>query len=170
MGQTVFFTLVRSVAERRSTKMLIDSLRTFGGTLSQSPFWVFEADPENVSCAGLIQAGAQLIELQIPASLGNYYFASKVSACAQAETLATDEINSLVWMNASCLIVQSPSGFELGDSLDLAVRPVHIRNIGLPVDSPPDAFWKRVYAEVELRDHSWTVESFVDGQKLRAYF
>lgn len=170
MGSTIFFTLVRSKAELRSAKILIDSLRTFGGVLSQSPFWVFEADPKNASCAELIQAGAQVIDLQTPASLCNYYFASKVSACAQAETLAAEETGSLVWLNASCLIIQPPLGFELGDSFDLAVRPVHIRNIGQPVDSHLDVFWQRVYAEVELQDHSWTVESFVDGQELQAYF
>jgi hypothetical protein len=170
MDKTIFFTLVRSIGERQAANLLIDSLRNFGGDLSRSPFWVFEADPERAPCGDLVQVGAQVIELQVPGSLKNYLFAGKVSACAQAETLAAAEVNSLVWLNAGCLIVQPPLDFELGESFDLAVRPVHIRNIGQPVTAPIDAFWQRIYAEVELQDHRFSVESFVDGQRLRAYF
>lgn len=170
MDQTIFFTLVRSLRERNAAWLLIDSLRSFGGELSRSPFWVFEADPERAPCDDLVQLGAQVIEPQVPDSLKNYLFAGKVSACAQAEKLAAEEVNSLVWLNASCLIVQPPLEFELGQAFDLAVRPVHIRNIGQPVDTPTDAFWQHVYAEVGLQDHQLSVESFVDGQRLRAYF
>lgn len=170
MEKTIFFTLVRSVGERQAAHLLIDSLREFGGALSRSPFWVFEADPEGAPCGELLQAGAQVIELQVPSSLENYLFAAKVSACAQAEKLAADEVNSLIWLNAGCLVVQPPLDFELGEAFDLAVRPVHIRNIGQPVDEPVDAFWQRVYTEVALQDHQLTVESFVDGHLLQAYF
>jgi len=170
MDQTIFFTLVRSIAERRATRLLIDSLRSFGGELSRSPFWVFEADPGGATCGELVQIGAQTIELQIPDPLKNYPFAGKVSACAQAETLAAAEVSSLVWLNAGCLILQPPLDFELGDAYDLAVRPVHIRNIGLPTGVPVDAFWRRVFTQVALQDVYLEVESFVDKQPLRAYF
>jgi len=170
MDQTIFFTLVRSIRERNAARLLIDSLRSFGGDLSRSPFWVFEADPENAPCGDLVQLGAQVIELHVPGSVRNYLFAGKVSACAQAEKLAAEEVTSLVWLNASCLIIQPPLEFELGQAFDLAVRPVHIRNIGQPVDAPPDTFWQHVYAEVGLSASQLAVESFVDGQQLRGYF
>jgi len=170
MGLTIFFTLVRSIAERQAARLLIESLRSFGGDLCHSPFWVFEADPESAPCAELVQIGAQAIELQIPDALNKFPFAGKVSACAQAETLAAAEVSSLVWLNSGCIILQPPLGFELSDSFDIAVRPVHIRNIGLSTDAPVDSFWQRVYAQVGLRDVHLEVESFVDQQPLRAYF
>jgi len=170
MDQTIFFTMVSSIEERQAARLLIDSLRSFGGELSRSPFWVFEADPKGVSCAELVQIGAQAIELQVPTSLNNYPFARKVSTCAQAEALAAPEVSSLIWLNSGCIILQPPLDFELSDAFDFAVRPVHIRNIGLPSDAPIDLFWQRVYAQVGQRDVHLEVESFVDEQPLRVYF
>ena len=46
----------------------------------------------------------------------------------------------------------------------------HIRNIGLPVAASVDSFWQGVYAAAGVQDIEATVESFVDGQVLRAYF
>ena len=61
MDKTIFFTLVRSIGEHQAANLLIDSLRNFGGDLSRSPFWVFEADPERAPCGDLVQVGAQVI-------------------------------------------------------------------------------------------------------------
>ena len=170
MDQTIFFTLVNSIEGRQAARLLIDSLRSFGGELSRSPFWVFEADPKGAPCGELVQIGAQAIELQVPTTLKNYPFAGKVSACAKAEALAAPEVSSLVWLNSGCLILQPPVDFKLGEAFDLAVRPVHIRNIGLPTDALVDPFWQRIYAQLDLQDVHLEVESFVDQQPLRAYF
>jgi hypothetical protein len=52
----------------------------------------------------------------------------------------------------------------------VALRPVHISNVGLPASSPLDPFWAGVYATVGVADVALKVESFVDGSALRAYF
>jgi hypothetical protein len=50
------------------------------------------------------------------------------------------------------------------------VRPVHIRNVGLPIDTPLDAFWRRIYAMVDQEDSSRMAETFIGGEAIRAYF
>ena len=47
---------------------------------------------------------------------------------------------------------------------------MHVTNVGSPCTMPPDAYWRRIYDEVGLVDTDLTVESFVDGRDLRAYF
>lgn len=60
--------------------------------------------------------------------------------------------------------------FALSDDFDAALRPVHIRNVGIPIDEPIDGFWRGVMDCVGIDDVDYMVQSFVDGQKIRAYF
>ncbi|MBI5030486.1 MAG: hypothetical protein HZB51_08160 [Chloroflexi bacterium] len=168
--RVVFLTVVRSRAEKKRARMLMDSIRAFGGALCNCPMWVFETNSLDAPCRDLAGNGIQVIPLQMPETVRHYEFGDKVFACAQAETRVTTEIHSLVWIDSNCLIVQPPLLFDLGGTFDAAVRPVHIRNIGLPTSDPLDVYWKTIYAAVGVSDIASTVESFVDEQPLRAYF
>ena len=55
-------------------------------------------------------------------------------------------------------------------SLQAAFRPVHIRNVGLALEDELDDYWRRIYQAVGIEDILLPVDSFVDGQRLRAYF
>ena len=161
--------------QRRGAHLLIDSIRTFGGAMRDCPIWLFEADPQRAPCQNLASDNVQVIPLVMPESVTHNWFGNKVAACAQAEALAGPAVRSLVWLSTDCLVIQPPLLFNLAGtedipSADIAVRPVHIRNVGLPVDAPLDGFWRRVYEAVGVADVQSSVESFVDGQRLRAYF
>jgi hypothetical protein len=170
IDQTVFLTWVYSIEQKRNARLLIDSIRSFGGTLRRCPIWLFDANPQKGSCSDMVDTGVRVLPLTVPDTVRHYLFASKVYACAQAEELAGPEIQSLIWLSPDCLIVKPPLLFDLGRSFDAAVRPVHIRNVGLPPAEPLDRFWKGIYTVAGVRDVQVTVESFVDTQRLRAYF
>ena len=106
----------------------------------------------------------------VPQTTRHFIFASKVAACAQAEELASNRVDSLVWIDPECLIVNPPSLFKLGPGLDAAVRPVHIKSIGLLKDEPLNGYWERIYHLTDRRDPGMLVETFVDRQQIRAYF
>lgn len=111
-----------------------------------------------------------MLPLTVPEIVKHYWFASKVYACAQAEEMAGAEVRSLIWLSSDCLIIKPPILFDLGSSFDVAVRPVHIRNIGLLATEPLDGYWKKVYEIAGVNDVEAAVESFVDSQHIRAYF
>jgi len=52
-NHTVFLTVVRTQYGKTCARLLIESLRTFGGAMNQYPFWVFEADSEKTPCRDL---------------------------------------------------------------------------------------------------------------------
>jgi len=166
----VFLTLVRSPSERACARLLIDSIRSFGGALSHCPIWLFEADPQSAPCHSLESKNVQVFSLSIPDTVKGFYFADKVCACALAEEMATSAVQSLVWIDPVCLIIRPPLLFDLGPSFDVAVRPVHIRNVGLSPTAPLDGFWKKIYMQFGVHDIDATVETFVDGQRIRSYF
>lgn len=170
VDETQFLTLVGSVRQKEGARLLIESIRSFGGALSRCPICLFEADSQKVPCTDLEGPGVQVLPLTVPDSVKDYYYAAKVYACARAETLAKPSVQSLVWLASDCLIVKPPLLFDLVASFDAAVRPVHITNVGLLDAAPVDDYWKRIYEVVGVRDIRTTVKTFVDEQRVRAYF
>jgi len=166
----IFILKVRTPAGQRYARLLIDSLRSFGGEMSSCPVWLFAVDPGKAPCDELKAPGVQVIPLELPQSIVDYILGDKVYVCAHAERLAPAGVQSLVWMDLSCLVVQPPRLFDLGEAFDAALRPVHIRNVGLTLAEPLDDFWRTIYQVVGVQDILTAVESFVDDQVLRAYF
>jgi hypothetical protein len=162
--------MVRTTGERAGARLLIESIRSFGEAMSLYPIWLFEADPQKASCKSLESMETLVLPLNMPDAVRRYYFADKVYACAQAEEMATEDFQTLIWIDPACLVINPPLLFDLGQSFDAAVRPVHIRNVGLTHTEPLDGFWKRVYEAVGVKDVQTTVETFVDGQRIRSYF
>ncbi len=167
-GRTCFVTLVGSAEEEANARLLVASLRAFGGLLGDCAVWVFALDPDQVSRALSDMAGVSCLPLAADPEL-RYPFAAKVQACAQAEALAAEEVRSLVWVSTGCLIVNPPVLFDLAPSFDAAFRPVHIQNIGSSASEPLDNYWSEVYRAVGMDDTSRAVESFVDSRELRPY-
>ncbi len=169
-GQTVIFTLVSTDGQREGARLLIDSLRAFGGLLGDCPIWLFEGNPEKVPCWELVGEGVTVRPLSLPEGLGKVWFGGKVAACAQAEALVGAEVRSLIWLAADCLVIQAPLLLDLAPGYDVAVRPVHHRNVGLGIGEPLDSFWRGVYGALGLEDLVATAETFVEGESIRAYY
>ena len=168
--RTLFFTLVGTAGQRARARLLVESLRAFGGRLRHCPIWVFEADRDRAPCDELAGEGVTVRPLKVPDTVQNNWFGSKVAACAQAEALAGPEVRSLVWLAADCLVIGPPTLLDLAPDHDVAVRPVHHRNVGLRAGEPLDDFWRGVYGALGIEELEATVETFVEGERIRPYF
>jgi hypothetical protein len=168
MKQDIIFLTVATPENEASVRLLIRSLRTFGGELSTCPFWVFSTIPARLHH---LQIGnTQAIPLMLPSPVAAYPYVETVTACARAEELAPARIRNLVWVDPAYLFVQPPTLLDLDETSDAAFRPVHIRNVGMPAAEPLDAFWQGIYNALGVQDISSTVTSFIDSQNLRSYF
>jgi hypothetical protein len=163
----VVIILLESPEQIKSARILIDSLRSFGGGLSTSQVYLFKSDPHIPDIQG---TNLKIFPLEMDARLKDFPLAGKVAACAQAEKIAGRDCGSLIWMNPETLVIKPPSLLELGNESDLAIRPVHIRNVGIPAGAPLDDYWAGIYKSIGLEGTASTVESFVDGQQLWAYY
>lgn len=162
----IFLTLVRTAEDANFVRLLIESIRAFGGDLRDCPVWVFAIG----HMPHLTAANVKILPLDVPEHVKQYFFADKVFACAQAEAMASSEVQTLVWIDPECLVVQPPELFDLGTAFDTAVRPVHIKNVGLSFEEPLDLFWQNVVEVVGLEDVPLTVETFIEQEPIRAYF
>ncbi len=168
--RAIFLTWVYSSATRQDALILIESIRAFGGSLSQCPVWIFESKPEEDSGNRFEGTGVKRFLLDTPEILLQNYYGHKVYACTQAEKLAPEGVRSLIWVSPEMLVTQPPELFDLAGGYDAAVRPVHIQNVGLQISQLLDNFWRGVYQAVGVGDIKREVELFVDRQRLRAYF
>ncbi len=168
MAANLIFLTVATANSEPAARLMIDSLRAFGGELADAPFWVFSEHPDALK--RLEGEQTRILPLAVSSQAAAYPFGRKVAACARAETLAPTGTRALVWIDPACLVVQPPVLFDLSTDFDAAFRPVHIRNVGLPSTEPLDPFWQGIYTALGLTDIPQTVTSFVDGQILRAYF
>lgn len=162
--------MFRSASGEQLARIVIESLRAFGGPLRDCSVWAFVLDPHRTPHVLPGMAGVRRLPLAVEEECPPYPFAEKVYACAKSEEIAGKGIRSLVWLGLDCLIINPPLLFDLGPSADAAFRPVHHRNIGSPADEPPDGFWRGLYDALGIDDVPHAVESFVDSQTLRPYF
>jgi hypothetical protein len=161
------FTLAGSEETARCIRRLVLTLREFGGPLKDVPVHVYSPGELPASLAGLFGIVPARLD---PAALPGYIFALKVACCARAEQDCGETVNTLAWLGPTCLVFKPPVLLELGLDSDVALRPVHHRNVGSLAGEPLDGFWSRVYDAVGLEDTVRTVESLVDGQVLRPWY
>jgi len=166
----VFATFVDHPSQLPGAALLVESIRTFGGSLSESYIWIFHSDRLCKSDIQLKGNGTKVISIELPERISGYPFSGKVTACARAEEMTGSLYKSLVWMASDCLVLGPPTLFDLSGSDDAALRPVHISNVGSPAGESPDGYWEGIFNAIGIKDLSRTVESFVDCKTLRAYY
>jgi hypothetical protein len=167
--RTLFFTAVsRETLDR--ARLLILSVREFGGRFSEEPLLVFVPESLDTGAAFRGVEGVDVVKLNSDERAGPYPFRAKVLACAQAEQRAQKDVGSLVWLSANCLVLGPPELLELDQEHDAAFRPVHIRNIGSLGAKPVDDYWQALYDAVGLSDTDLRVESMIGGEQLRPYY
>jgi hypothetical protein len=169
MTNEVLFSLpARGIEEAWCARLLVRSLRKFGGPLCDSPVLILDGrkdgpaidfDDENTHSQPL-----EMDEVQRAFPL-----AVKAVAAAQAEAYAAGRCRTLVVLFPACLVFNPPMLFTLEHGEAAAVRPVHIQNVGLQPGEPLDPYWQRVFESTGTQDTHRVVESFIDRQVLRFY-
>lgn len=166
-----FFTLVNNGNDVLAAKTLIRSLRYFGGAYGNALLYVFVRE-DIPAYSSLQETNVKLITLALGEPLRSYPFAYKVYAAAKAAELGSAFSNKIIWLDPSAVVVKPPVLFDLSSNLAaVALRPVHVRNIGLRFDQPIDDFWSRIYSEVNFNYNTlFQITSYVDMQPIRPYF
>jgi len=162
--------MVRTPRGISALRLLVESLRAFGGELAEYPFWLSIPNSSQLDLSGLEELNIHPFWIPIPDKISHYLFVEKVYACAWAEEHASAQVRSLVWIDPACLIIQPPVLFQLTHETQVAVRPVHIQNVGLTTNEPLDDYWKYIYRTVGINDITTSIRSFVDQRELRSYF
>jgi glyoxylase-like metal-dependent hydrolase (beta-lactamase superfamily II) len=167
----VIATHVAGFAQEHAATALVESLRTFGGELAETPVVVVVDDLEQRRCERLRALGARVVQFAEPAAALKFPYGAKVFAAAEVEALVAGRARALAWLDAETLVLAPPRELLLERGEAVALRPVFLANrVALAPDAPLDAFWARVYREVGADAAAAApVRSLVDEVAMRAY-
>ncbi|MFX1319266.1 MAG: hypothetical protein ACFE9O_09010, partial [Promethearchaeota archaeon] len=158
-----------------NTLLLVDSIRSFAGTLAKNPIWVFTPESsEGIASSTketLADLGAKVVSFIIDESKLPFFFADTIQAIAFAESMAERDTELLVWLDSNTLILKEPSEFLLPDEKSLGYRPVHHTLVGSRFEDPLDPFWTEIYEFCQVpQDRVFPMITHVDATEIRPYF
>lgn len=172
---TLFAAYAEDEAGLHHVLVLVESLRNFGGRFANAPVWVYlpeeMLDADTSLLAGLRVLNADVRSSSAPQDASGFPFAGKTFAAAAAESDAAGRAAILVWMDEDTVILDEPAAFALAGNVVLGYRPVMHQLIGSLYDSPPDAFWSRLYKKLSVPQSAlFRMSTVADHKVIRPYF
>ena len=127
----------------REAILMIQSLRKYGGRLSNASVFSFEPRTDKITISSETALAFKKLEVQhIAKNLNTYFpqngFANKPAVCAYAEQHIEKDV--LVFLDSDLVFFNEPSELLKGDFYEASIRPVHGKNCG--VISPEEPDWK----------------------------
>jgi len=170
----MFASLAASPTSFGRIRMLLDSLRDFGGELFKAPLVVLHPESLNVAAenARLLKSpDVQLIPFRIASDEMDFPLAVVAIGAAAAEEAIAGKAENLVWLLADTLVLESPSALVLPAAKQYAYRPAHHTNIGSLWKAPPNGFWATIYTHCRVEpNHLFPMDTCVRDNKIRPYF
>ena len=154
---------------------MTESIREFAGKYSVAPISVYISDnyvePKPIYFKKLQKLGAVIKTSKAPKESLWLYYSGKVYAAGMAEADTDGKHEILVWMDEDTIVLREPLDFDLDDNISFAYRPVMHNRSGSLFNEPPDEFWARIYALLEIKEETlFSMETPADKQTIRAYF
>ncbi len=156
------------------TMLLVESIRIFGGSLSDCPVWLFtvknkEEIPEDI-ITKLEKLDVDIVTFDLEPEIAKFPFIGHVYAANKAEEMAINKSKFLVYLGTNIIFVQEPKLFLLKEGTNLGYRPVHHTLIGSIYNQPMDKFWRIIYEKTNVTENMlFPMQTHVDGNILRPY-
>ena len=168
----VFASYVSNYTQVRKAYQLIKSIRNSAGEYSHCDIYIGLSDTNSFNFDLLKSEDIKLVNLDIPAEAGDYYFAVKAYAAAQIEQALNENIKTLAWFDPETIVTGPVGDLELKQEYSAAIRPVFLMNkIGIKPDKEANKYWGEIlnYFNLNVEDMP-IVETEVDLVKTHAYY
>jgi len=156
------------------SRLLIDSLRRFGGFSRTAPVWVVQnskhVDLDHDTLVFLDKQNVNLIAKRLEVIPRNLRFANKVAAASYVEKEINNPTETLIMLDSDMLCLNPPSELLLEEG-QVAACTVGSRGIATEADKELTELWKYSFQIVGLDpDLSWKTKTRNDGKDIWAYF
>jgi len=152
--------------------LCVESLRRWGGGMSDSPVYAFAPrpghEPAAETAATLRGLGAVLVDEPLNARHAEHPTWNKVYASGWAEREL--EHDTLVFTDSDCAFLGEPAALAVGAWL-AAAKPVGVSRAASSgtADDEAEPWWGRLYANLRVEAEPY-VTTVVDGRRVRAYW
>lgn len=174
MEQVIFASLAASPTSFSKIRVLLDSLKDFGGGLFRAPLVVVHPDSLEVTIedARLLKLpDVHMTPFRISGEEMDFPLAVVAVGAAAAEEAVAAKAENLVWLLEDTLVLKSPRALVLPAPMQYAYRPVHHTKIGSLWKTRPDGFWTAIYRKCNVEpEHLFPMDTCVRDNTIRPYF
>jgi hypothetical protein len=155
--------------------LLAESIRAFGGALSNNPIWFFMPD-YGKPLTDIAQKQLQILDVHVmPFKFGReefqFFFMDRLVGLEKVERACTADTVTLAWLDANTILLQEPKEFILPDGKSLGYCPVHHLLVGSRFDQPLDPFWEQIYKHCQVPpERVFPMQPAVEDIQMRPYF
>lgn len=155
----------------KQSLLLVDSLRRFGGRYRNADILSFSprrgCKPSQQTGEKLAKQGVIIVTHDLNHSYADYPIANKLIAAAYVEQHFDYE--RIVMLDSDILFFNEPSLVDIPTGFDIALRPVHRKNIGVGKNEPIPPDWQKVFELFGVTSHRF-VRTTVDNEEIYAYW
>jgi len=132
----------------KQSRLLVRSIRRFGGGLASAPIVSYAPRPGQ-SLSAECRAEFRRLDVMLPRATLNrqwtdYPLANKPLAAANAESHV--DADALLFLDSDMVLLDEPTECVLGSASEIALRPAFHRNIAVSGSGETEsAFWKSLY-------------------------
>lgn len=154
------------------SKLLVYSLRTFGGKFKDIPIYSYQPRKDfrvsKKTLAFFEKYEVEYIDENLNTKFVDYPYANKPLACAHRELNTNAE--HLIYSDCDIFFLNEPAEFDnFGDS-DVIIRPVYIKNVGTGNENDENAaYWRALYAFLNVKVHRM-LNTSVDNHRILEYY
>jgi hypothetical protein len=155
--------------------LLSESIRAFGGALSQNPIWFFMPDYgkqlTETSKKQLRKLDVQVTLVEIEKEKLAFFFVGELVSLAEIEKMCIGNTHTLAWLDANTILLHEPKELLLSDGKSFGYRPVHHLLIGPRFDQALDPFWAQIYHYCQVPpERVFPMRPVVEDTQMRPYF
>jgi glyoxylase-like metal-dependent hydrolase (beta-lactamase superfamily II) len=165
-------TYVSDNVQVKHAKVLVESLRLYGGIYSGSLVYVVITDTL-LDCNALLNMdGVKPVLLSLDRRISRYPYAVKPFAAARAEEVIGESADCIAWFDPETVILSQPDGLIPGEGVNVVVQPVFLSNkVGLAPGEHLNDYWEPIYRFLKTEHVNVpVVETLIDRQKILAYY
>jgi len=171
----IFVTYAEHPRQLYCARVMIESIRTFGGDYKDVPVWLYVTGQLHKEATETLQKFASLnVEIktcQAPEEALWFSLANVVFMAAQAETDAETRAAVIAMLGSDTVVLQAPDEFVLPGGISLGYRPVFHRNINPLFSEPLDDYWTRAYEIMDIQKSTvFPMVTPADDDTIRPYF
>lgn len=156
----------------RKARLLVRSLRKFGGKLKDVPIYSYQPRKERKISSETIKFfeanQVEYIDLDLNKDFKHYPIANKIISSNHAEQNIASDI--IVFLDTDIFFCNEPTAFILDEKTDFSARPVDKKNIGTDNVSDENlAYWQKLYSYLGVNEYSY-VTTRVGEQRILSYW
>lgn len=159
----------------QKARLLIDSIRTFGGEAKNSKIWAVKPRKgkslSKETLNFLKEKNVEIIEKNLNTHWHMYGLANKIYATAYVEKKFGKDYETLLFLDSDTIVIDEIDVDILEGRYDVAIKPLDGEYLALKETDKISPFWEMIYKKCSVSTGKiWKVKTTVNHLDILAYF